>query len=113
MTNPERATSPLLAEPAQAQQHLLVKAYLHAQIAGEAAPRCESAVSDLQALFSLRAWRQHNGTNHRGIRAMQWLGIALPAFDWAAAWNAAPSSLRGGVGSSQRRGRCGTRTNAR
>lgn len=42
--------------------------------------------SALQALFSLRAWRQHSTTDDRGTRAMRRLGINLPTADWRAAW---------------------------
>ena len=54
--------------------------------AEESYGRADAAISELQAMFGLRAWRQHPGAEARGPRAMKTLGIQLPADDWGDAW---------------------------
>ncbi len=48
--------------------------------------RAADAIDDLRAVFDLRVWRQHAGTDARGARGMERLGISLPVYDWGAAW---------------------------
>lgn len=61
-------------------------AYLKAKLTEESASRAIEAVDDLRALFDLRVWRQHTGTEDRAARGMRRLGIALPVHDWDGAW---------------------------
>jgi hypothetical protein len=60
--------------------------YLHRELSDESAGRASEAVADLRALFGLRVWRQHEGTEYRAANAMARLGITLPVYDWGAAW---------------------------
>ena len=53
---------------------------------GDGSARAAAAVDDLRAVFDLRVWRQHPGTDERGARGMARLGLPLPVFDWGAAW---------------------------
>jgi hypothetical protein len=53
---------------------------------GAGGSRAAEAVDDLRAVFDLRVWRQHAGTESRGTRGMERLGIMLPVYDWGAAW---------------------------
>jgi hypothetical protein len=48
--------------------------------------RAAEAIDDLRAVFDLRVWRQHVGTEARGARGMERLGISLPVYDWGSAW---------------------------
>ena len=43
------------------------------------------AVDDLRALFGLRVWRQHAGTEDRAARGVSRLGISLPVYECGAA----------------------------
>lgn len=61
-------------------------AYLKAKLTEESASRAIEAVDDLRALFDLRVWRQHTGTEDRAARGMRRLGISLPVHDWNGAW---------------------------
>jgi hypothetical protein len=64
-----------------------LKAYLDAQLDPDAAARAGAAIDDLRACFDLRAWRQHPGTEERGLRGMRRLGIELPTPNWGEAWH--------------------------
>jgi hypothetical protein len=48
--------------------------------------RAADAIDDLRAVFDLRVWRQHAGTEARGTRGIERLGISLPVYDWGTAW---------------------------
>ena len=61
-------------------------AYLQAKLSEESATRAVDAINDLRALFDLRVWRQHTGTEDRAARGMRRLGISLPVHDWSGAW---------------------------
>jgi hypothetical protein len=61
-------------------------AYLRGELGEESADRASEAIGDLRALFDLRVWRQHSGTERRGATGMSRLGISLPVVDWADAW---------------------------
>lgn len=61
-------------------------AYLQGELGEESADRASEAIGDLRALFALRAWRQHSGTERRAAAGMSRLGIVLPVVDWADAW---------------------------
>lgn len=61
-------------------------AYLKAKLTEESTARAIEAVDDLRALFDLRVWRQHTGTDDRAARGMRRLGISLPVHDWDGAW---------------------------
>jgi hypothetical protein len=63
-----------------------LRAYLVEKLGAGASARAGEAVDDLRAVFDLRVWRQHAGTDNRGARGMARLGITLPVFDWAATW---------------------------
>jgi hypothetical protein len=63
-----------------------LKSYLSSTLPDEAAARADAAVDDLRALFDLRVWRQHEGTDTRARRGMQRLGVTLPPADWGEAW---------------------------
>ena len=60
--------------------------YLQGELGDESAGRASEAVADLRALFGLRVWRQHEGSERRAADAMGRLGITLPVYDWGAAW---------------------------
>ncbi|HTX07488.1 MAG TPA: hypothetical protein VME22_02690 [Solirubrobacteraceae bacterium] len=60
--------------------------YLQTKLTEESAARALAAVDDLRALFDLRVWRQHAGTEDRAARGMSRLGISLPVYEWGAAW---------------------------
>jgi len=60
--------------------------YLRGRLADESADRASDAIADLRALFGLRVWRQHEGTERRAADAMARLGITLPVYDWRWAW---------------------------
>jgi hypothetical protein len=60
-------------------------AYLQGAL-GESANRASEAIGDLRALFDLRVWRQHSGTERRAAAGMSRLGIVLPVVNWADAW---------------------------
>jgi hypothetical protein len=62
-----------------------LRAYLLGMLGGEGS-RAAAAIDDLRAVFDLRVWRQHAGTDARGTRGMERLGISLPVYDWGAAW---------------------------
>ena len=62
-----------------------LRAYVLERLGGEGS-RAAEAVDDLRAAFDLRVWRQHAGTDARGARGMERLGISLPVYDWGAAW---------------------------
>jgi hypothetical protein len=53
---------------------------------GDDGARAADAIDDLRAVFDLRVWRQHAGTDARGARGLERLGISLPVYDWGAAW---------------------------
>jgi hypothetical protein len=61
-------------------------AYLQAKLSEESVTRTADAINDLRALFDLRVWRQHTGTEDRAARGMRRLGISLPVHDWSGAW---------------------------
>jgi hypothetical protein len=61
-------------------------AYLVENMGDGASARAGEAVDDLRAIFDLRVWRQHAGTDERGARGMARLGITLPVVDWSATW---------------------------
>jgi hypothetical protein len=61
--------------------------YLRTLLSEESAARAVDAIGDLRALFDLRVWRQHTGTEDRAARGMRRLGISLPVYDWADAWH--------------------------
>jgi len=60
--------------------------YLSKQLDDDAAVLASEALADLRGLFNLRAWRQHPGTEGRGLDAMRRLGVRLPTDDWGTAW---------------------------
>jgi hypothetical protein len=60
--------------------------YLQGELGEESADRASEAIGDLRALFDLRVWRQHSGTERRAAAGMSRLGIVLPVVDWADAW---------------------------
>jgi hypothetical protein len=60
--------------------------FLQAKLSEGSATRGVDAINDLRALFDLRVWRQHTGTEGRAARGMRRLGISLPVHDWSAAW---------------------------
>ena len=61
--------------------------YLRTKLTEESATRALEAVDDLRALFDLRVWRQHVGTEDRAARGMSRLGISLPVYEWGEAWH--------------------------
>ncbi len=61
-------------------------AYLRGKLGEDSADRAAEAIGDLRALFDLRVWRQHSGTERRAAAGMGRLGIVLPVLDWAEAW---------------------------
>jgi len=63
-----------------------LKSYLSSRLPEDAAVRTDDAVDDLRAVFDLRVWRQHEGTDARARRGMQRLSLALPPADWGEAW---------------------------
>jgi hypothetical protein len=63
-----------------------LRAYLQGELAEDSAARATVAVDDLRALFDLRVWRQHAGTETRAALGMERLGISLPVVDWGHAW---------------------------
>jgi hypothetical protein len=63
-----------------------LKSYLSTKLSEEAAARTNDAVDDLRAMFDLRVWRQHEGTDVRAHGGMRRLGLALPPADWEEAW---------------------------
>jgi hypothetical protein len=67
-------------------QLLDLREYLIEKMGKDEAARAVDAVEDLRAMFDLRVWRQHEGTDERGTRGMARLGISLPVMDWGAAW---------------------------
>lgn len=63
-----------------------LKSYLSSKLPEDAAARTDDAADDLRAVFDLRVWRQHEGTDARAHRGMQRLGLTLPPADWGEAW---------------------------
>jgi hypothetical protein len=63
-----------------------LKSYLSSKLPKDAAARTDDAADDLRAVFDLRVWRQHEGTDARARRGMQRLGLTLPPADWGEAW---------------------------
>ena len=63
-----------------------LRQYLQTELAEESAARALEAVDDLRALFDLRVWRQHPGTESRAARGMSRLRISVPVYDWGSAW---------------------------
>ena len=63
-----------------------IATYLEDKLGDESADRASEAIADLRALFDLRVWRQHEGTERRAAAGMDRLGITLPVYDWGAAW---------------------------
>ena len=61
-----------------------LRAYVLERLGGEGS-RAAEAIDDLRAVFDLRVWRQHAGTDARGARGMERLGISLPVYEWGAA----------------------------
>jgi hypothetical protein len=61
--------------------------YLRAKLTEESTARAVEAVDDLRALFDLRVWRQHAGTEARAAKGMSRLGISLPVYEWGGAWH--------------------------
>ena len=62
-----------------------LRAYVTEKLGADSA-RAAEAIDDLRAVFDLRVWRQHAGADVRGARGMKRLGMALPVYDWGAAW---------------------------
>jgi len=62
-----------------------LRAYVVEKLGANGA-RAAEAIDDLRAVFDLRVWRQHAGTEARGARGMERLGISLPVYDWGATW---------------------------
>ena len=65
---------------------MAIRFWRSSKLPEDAAARTDDAVDDLRAVFDLRAWRQHEGTDARAHRGMQRLGLALPPADWGEAW---------------------------
>jgi hypothetical protein len=63
-----------------------LKRYLSSMLPEDAAARTDEATDDLRAVFDLRVWRQHEGTEARARRGMERLGLTLPPADWGEAW---------------------------
>jgi hypothetical protein len=63
-----------------------LKNYLSSKLSEDSASRTDDAVDDLRAVFDLRVWRQHEGTDARAHKGMQRLGLTLPPADWGEAW---------------------------
>lgn len=63
-----------------------LKNYLSSKLPEDAAARTDDAADNLRAVFDLRVWRQHEGTDARARRGMQRLGLTLPSADWGEAW---------------------------
>ncbi|MGP0050407.1 MAG: hypothetical protein ACLPZR_16365 [Solirubrobacteraceae bacterium] len=63
-----------------------LKGHLAQALDSAGAARTDAAIDDLRAVFDLRVWRQHPGTDERGRRGMQRLGIDLPTADWPGTW---------------------------
>jgi hypothetical protein len=61
--------------------------YLIERLDAESSDRTNNAIDDLRAIFDLRAWRQHPGTEARLRKGMRRLGVELPSADWGATWN--------------------------
>ena len=76
-----RALQPSAEEPKEA--------HARSSCGCERSPRPASAsleaVDDLRALFGLRVWRQHAGTEDRAARGVSRLGISLPVYECGAA----------------------------
>jgi hypothetical protein len=60
--------------------------YLHGVLTDDSAERASEAINDLRAMFDIRVGRQHAGTEERARRGMSRLGLAVPIYDWGAAW---------------------------
>jgi hypothetical protein len=60
--------------------------YLKGVLDDDSAERASKAIGDLRAMFDVRVGRQHAGTDARGRRGMNRLGIAPPVYDWGEAW---------------------------
>jgi hypothetical protein len=73
---PDRDETTLVA----LREHLIEK------LGADESARAVEAIEDLRAVFDLRVWRQHAGTDDRGARGMARLGISLPVLDWGAEW---------------------------
>ncbi len=65
-----------------------LQTYLSTDVLGDGSARTGGAITDLRALFDLRAWRQHPGgdAEAKAARAMERLGVRLPTGDWGLAW---------------------------
>jgi hypothetical protein len=61
--------------------------YLNEHLDAESSDRTTNAIDDLRAIFDLRAWRQHPGTEARLQKGMRRLGVELPSAEWGATWN--------------------------
>lgn len=62
-------------------------AYLMRELGEESTGRSSDAILDLRALFGVRAWRQHPGTEQRAAAGLVRLGISSPVVDWGIAWH--------------------------
>lgn len=63
-----------------------LKDHLAETLDSDGAARAGAAIDDLRAIFDLRVWRQHPGTEERGRRGMQRLDVDLPTADWQGTW---------------------------
>ena len=66
-----------------------VQDFLARRLPDDGVPRATDAVTDLRALFDVRAWRQHSGgdAERKARRAMRRLRLELPAADWGVVWD--------------------------
>jgi hypothetical protein len=65
-----------------------LQTYLSTDVLGAGAVRAGESITDLRALFDLRAWRQHPGgdAEAKAALAMERLGLRLPTGAWGTAW---------------------------
>lgn len=76
-----------------------LQTYLSADVLGAGSVRAGEAITDLRALFDLRAWRQHPGgdAEAKAVRAMERLGVRLPTGDWGLAWQIVQVRMVGAI----------------
>ncbi len=72
----------------QEQELAGLKPYLGRILPEDGRARAQKAVTTLQALYAVRASRQHSGgdADRKAGRGMRELGLQLPTADWAAVW---------------------------
>jgi len=70
-----------------------LREYLNTHLPAASFERCEAAISDLQCLYGIRAWRQHSTSSDDWRRSAKQLGVELPTADWSVAW----STIRSGT----------------